>query len=210
MWFRNIPKNRMQQFGLIVAGRPVQTDFTPCGPNKCMVSIYEFDKINHIVVFAFGEPFPEGYAASVHLNIPVTQGGSGNWRLLGIMANNKPSAIFKITGLKSIQSYAMNGAGSNEVCLGIAIEPMESILAQMKTMETCGSDALVPYISNPPLETIASNVMMNLYYYVMSFSNDSQNFPHEPCIPLKLFEEWWKNTLRKLKTNPESFCKSAE
>lgn len=84
--------------------------------SKFLITIPNADGINHIVVFMTGTvPFPNGY------------GGSGNnepsrrklifaflvyfswpdpnvppvWQYLGFVSNEKPSAIFKITKLKS-------------------------------------------------------------------------------------------------------------
>lgn len=45
-------------------------------------------------------PFPEGMGGSVYFCYP-DQSGMAVWQLLGFVTNEKPSAIFKISGLKS-------------------------------------------------------------------------------------------------------------
>jgi hypothetical protein len=53
----------MAMFGLIVSGRPVQTEFQPISEVQFVATIPDADSINHIVVFLTGAiPFPEGTA----------------------------------------------------------------------------------------------------------------------------------------------------
>jgi len=73
----------------------VQVDET-----KVMCNIENADNVNHVVVFMTGaSPFPEGYGGAVYFSWP-TEGSGPAWHLLGLLANDKPSAIFKVSGLK--------------------------------------------------------------------------------------------------------------
>ena len=45
-------------------------------------------------------PFPDGMGGSVYFSYPDSN-GMPVWQLLGFVTNGKPSAIFKISGLKS-------------------------------------------------------------------------------------------------------------
>ena len=66
---------------------------------KIMCNIDNADNINHVVVFMTGSsPFPDGYGCAVYFSWPVE--GNRAWHLLGFLANDKPSAIFKVSGLK--------------------------------------------------------------------------------------------------------------
>ncbi|KAI8901338.1 hypothetical protein BC833DRAFT_578366 [Globomyces pollinis-pini] len=62
-----------------------------------MFELMDASSINHIVIFLLGQPFPEGFGATVHFLWPSTTNPS--WVFLGILTNDKPSAIFKLGGL---------------------------------------------------------------------------------------------------------------
>jgi len=64
-----------------------------------MCNIQNADNVNHVVVFMTGtSPFPDGYGGAVYFSLPTE--GSPAWHHLGFLANDKPSAIFKVSGLK--------------------------------------------------------------------------------------------------------------
>lgn len=66
---------------------------------KVMCNIENADNVNHVVVFMTGtSPFPDGYGGAVYFSWPTE--GSPAWHLLGFLANDKPSAIFKVSSLK--------------------------------------------------------------------------------------------------------------
>ena len=75
-----------------------------------MFQLQDAQTINHLVVF-ITEPFPQGYAATVHFNASNDQ-----WNYLGFVSNDKPSAIFRVSSIDSPTCQ-----------LGISIEPIASI-----------------------------------------------------------------------------------
>lgn len=69
--------------------------------DKFVFDLPDYENINHVVVFMLGTiPFPEGMGGSVYFSYPDSN-GVPVWQLLGFVTNGKPSAIFKISGLKS-------------------------------------------------------------------------------------------------------------
>jgi len=99
-------------FGCLVAGRLVQTAAQQVAEDKFVFDLPDYESINHVVVFMLGTiPFPEGMGGSVYFSYPDSN-GMPVWQLLGFVTNGKPSAIFKISGLKSeTGSYSVFQAG---------------------------------------------------------------------------------------------------
>nr|XP_057946878.1 protein Hikeshi-like isoform X2 [Doryrhamphus excisus] len=89
-------------FGCLVAGRLVQTDAVQVASDKFVFNLPEYESVNHVVVFMLGTvPFPAGMGGAVYFSFPDPASGGPVWQLLGFIANDKPSAIFKISGLKA-------------------------------------------------------------------------------------------------------------
>ncbi len=73
----------------------VQTDAQQIGPTQFVFNLTDVERIHHVVVFLTGvTPFPDGMGGGVYYCYPTPEGPSS--QLLGFIANNKPSAIFKL------------------------------------------------------------------------------------------------------------------
>ncbi|KAJ2498557.1 hypothetical protein GGH96_004223 [Coemansia sp. RSA 1972] len=193
-------------FGCIVAGRLVQTNLQQVDVNKYVFELPEAQSINHIVVFLLGtNPFEPGYAATVHLLWP-----NKSWQLLGMLSNDKPSAIFRLkaTGLEN----TMVGPTAE---LGISIEPIQAIEQQMQQQQQQQQTALVPAGQQPssvslqPAKQIAERTLQSLYDYATSFATKpdasmgmfGSGAPVQ-VLPVKVFEDWYTSFLRKLQRDP--------
>uniref|UniRef100_A0A671UZA4 Protein Hikeshi n=1 Tax=Sparus aurata TaxID=8175 RepID=A0A671UZA4_SPAAU len=89
-------------FGCLVAGRLVQTDAVQVASDKFVFNLPDYENVNHVVVFMLGTvPFPAGMGGAVYFSFPDPASGGPVWQLLGFITNDKPSAIFKISGLKA-------------------------------------------------------------------------------------------------------------
>uniref|UniRef100_A0A3B4YLG8 Protein Hikeshi n=1 Tax=Seriola lalandi dorsalis TaxID=1841481 RepID=A0A3B4YLG8_SERLL len=89
-------------FGCLVAGRLVQTDAVQVASDKFVFNLPDYENVNHVVVFMLGTvPFPAGMGGAVYFSFPDPASGGPVWQLLGFITNEKPSAIFKISGLKA-------------------------------------------------------------------------------------------------------------
>ncbi|GMT06648.1 hypothetical protein PENTCL1PPCAC_28822, partial [Pristionchus entomophagus] len=119
-------------FGLVVAGRLVQTDFRIVSDREAVIEIPDADSINHIVLFLTGAcRFPEGMGGSVYIRWPDGNGAS-NWHLLGSISNEKPSVIFKVAQLKKASgssenmfSNHMEAISHGSAQLGIQVESLQ-------------------------------------------------------------------------------------
>ena len=82
----------------------VNTSFREVDPTHCLVDVDDVGTFNHIVVFLTGQtPFPEGTGGAVYFSWPdngESGGGATPWQFLGMISNQKPSAIFKVAKFK--------------------------------------------------------------------------------------------------------------
>ncbi|GFT76486.1 protein OPI10 homolog, partial [Nephila pilipes] len=129
-----------------------------------------------------------------------------SWQLLGFISNTKPSAIFKISKLKS-DSNMTTPFGvqpiSHVAQIGISIEPLQQLELQtpITTSTPSNMDSFMEF-TNKMLE--------NFVNYICSFAvapnqitpNTSENF-----IPINTVQQWYLNFQRRLQQNP-NFWKS--
>jgi len=140
-------------FGVIVAGRAVQTNFIQAGENEFVVELPNSESINHIVVFLTGiQLFPDNVGGSVYIQWPNDR-GEANWHYLGFIANNKPSAIFKIAqlakhGSENSDDLFMGSASVSlgGVMLGIVAEPLNIITSKTPVAGTMASNQVLENI----------------------------------------------------------------
>ncbi|CAH1787190.1 unnamed protein product [Owenia fusiformis] len=190
-------------FGVIVAGRLVQTDCLPIGDTRFVFNIPEADNINHVVVFMTGAtPFPENMGGAVHFSWPGSDGSS--WQLLGHITNQKPSAIFKITKLKpdggSAQPFGMSfqQQASHVAQIGVSVEPLDQLAQQTPDQSAAISD------TNTFVE-FSTKMCENLFNYVASFTQTQSQMtpmPTETFVPLSTLQRWYENFQRRLQQNP--------
>ncbi|KAI8854045.1 hypothetical protein BC829DRAFT_381149 [Chytridium lagenaria] len=200
-------------FGCIVAGRLVQTNLQQVDATKYVFELTDAKSINHIVVFLLGQPFPAGYAATVHflwpnVNAPPT------WQLLGMLSNEKPSAVFKLSGRKdmgSSQNDLMMDDGEMPVTanLGISIEPQETVFAAVQGLQMgkeMGSSELVLRSStNVGKADVAAKILLLLSFATNLPPNGISLMGLDltsTYIPLKTLLDWYNNFQRKLKMDP--------
>ncbi|XP_061178263.1 protein Hikeshi-like [Saccostrea echinata] len=190
-------------FGLIVAGRLVQTDVTQVSENQFLFNIPDADDINHLVIFLTGQiPFPDGFGAAVYFSFPNPQGQS--WALLGHITNTKPSAIFKITNIK--KSSMINENPFSETMphvshmgqVGISVEPLSQLAQQTPEAGTSVSkvDSFVEF---------SQKMLENFFNYATSFAvTQSQMTPNpsEAYVTLNVVQNWFQNFQRRLQQNP--------
>lgn len=149
------------------------------------------NSINDILSVYFSWPDP---------NAPPT------WQLLGHLAEDKPSAIFKISGLKkgcvgiNDMGPNMNAFGqqlfSHNAQIGISVEPILHVQQQsaMVTNQTTSNYVL-----------FCQKMLENFLNYASSFGVTQAQMtpnPSETFIPLSVLQLWYSTFERRLQQNP--------
>ncbi|KAI8822576.1 uncharacterized protein EV422DRAFT_524534 [Fimicolochytrium jonesii] len=217
----------MAMFGCIIAGRLVQTNMQQVDATKYVFDLEDPQSINHIVVFMTGvQAFPPGFAATVHFLWP-SPSAAPQWQLLGMLSNEKPSAIFKLGGNKAVASAFTNSNGMSPTTvmtpgiaatspaqLGISVESIDIVMAQINTLHANSPSrnpaAAGAIVRNVDPMKLVEKVLESLYNFCSSFAG-----PLPPMstalfgmdwgstfIPLKALQDWYLMMQRKLKADP--------
>ncbi|CCM05383.1 uncharacterized protein FIBRA_07599 [Fibroporia radiculosa] len=189
--------------------------------------------INHICVFLLGTgapipllpirpspdvqtvAFPDGYGATVHLHWP----GKG-FQLLGMLSGEKPSAIFRLRGTFSAQSshtalfsdgtLGNSATGLTDVTaiLGIAIEPLQTIEAEMANLPSAVGR---PASRSPQTDAmlLAERIVRHLFNYVSGFAGGAPMTP-ESLVPLAVVAKWYESFLTKIRNMGVGFLENQE
>jgi len=198
-------------FGCCVAGRLLQTNIQQVDETHAIFELPAASKINHISVFLLGTVlFPDGYGATVHFHWP----GKG-FQLLGMLSNEKPSAIFRVrgyfTGTSSLQHAAFAGAsdtsmdasGDVTAILGFSIEPLDQIASQIASVPK-------PSVANNPT-FLAERVVKHLINYITSFVMDGGGAMNaQAMVPVNLIMRWYENFQGKLRAGGVGFLERDE
>lgn len=138
---------------------------------------------------------------------------------MGYISNDKPSAIFRLRGTyTSATSKTQQRFGANKIpvdnddnvtaILGVSIEPLEAIAAQMVTIapQAISGDMGV---SRPPDPTlIAERVVKNLFNYIGGFT--SGNTALETLVPLSVIAKWYDKFLSKVRAGGIGFLENED
>ncbi|KAH0581069.1 hypothetical protein H2248_012203 [Termitomyces sp. 'cryptogamus'] len=203
-------------FGCCVAGRLLQTNLTQIDETHAYFELPAASTINHLTVFLLGTvPFPEGYGATVHFFWP----GKG-FQLLGMLSNEKPSAIFRLRGTfnqpgsSSAAHTAFSNTGTsiltseNDVTavLGLAIEPLVQIQSELAALP----QPLTKPMSNPAQDAtlLAERIVKHLFNYISGFVGGSVTL--DLSIPMSVFAKWYEIFLGKVKAGGVGFLERTE
>ncbi|KAF2020013.1 DUF775-domain-containing protein [Aaosphaeria arxii CBS 175.79] len=205
-------------FGVIVSGRPISTEPQVISETQFAFPIPSQPHFSHIVVFLLpGTTLPDGTAAAVYAQLV----GSSEYKLLGAIANEKPSAIFKINNKPG--GPAGGGLGDDDamaddapqpaivgsvpnVVLGISLEPAASVLANLEQKKaqdaaasaTAGSSLVLTTRREPDAATtkvLAQRIIKNCYDFLTSWGTGD-------TVPLKAFQAWWTKFEGRLDRDP--------
>lgn len=191
-------------FGCLVAGRLVQTDAVQVSPDKFVFNLPDYENVNHVVVFMLGTvPFPAGMGGAVYFSFPDPVSGGPVWQLLGFITNDKPSAIFKISGLKAGEGgahpFGAASSGSPSVAqVGVSVEALEQLVQQIPV-----SSAAVSTVDS--FQQFTQKMLDSFYNFASSFAVSQAQMtpnPGETFIPSSCILRWYENFQRRMAQNP--------
>ena len=206
-------------FGIILPSRPVLVNPTVISPTQYAFAFPSAPALTHIVAFLLpGNTLPEGTLAGIYVQLPGT---APDFNLLGSIGTDKQSAIFKVSelgsgaadGLKQangVMEEAMSDVEgpttAGEVTIGISIEPVATITAQLEALQSSNSSALVASRSQQvpnPLSTkvLAQRIIKNAFNFLASFAG-STGLGGPEVVPLKSFQDWWTKFERRIESDP--------
>jgi hypothetical protein len=200
--------------GVIVSGRPVLTDARIVSPTQFAFEIAAQPSFSHMVVFLLpGITLPDGTAAAVYAQLP----GATHFKLLGAIANEKPSAIFKVNdkaggpaggGLGDDNVMVDEGAPAGaSLALGVSIEPAQQVAAALEQQKahdaaaaasstsTTGSDIVLRGQNPVTTKVLAQRIIKNCYDFLTSWGTGD-------TVPLKAFQAWWTKFESKIERDP--------
>lgn len=140
-----------------------------------------------------GNSLPQGTAAGVYMQAP----GDAQFRFLGGLANEKQSAIFKVSLPQSITDGA---SVQSSVNIGISIEQIANIEAQILQLKNDQQTASTAVVKAPPTTKIlAQRIIRNAFNFLSGFSGNAGG---TEVVPLKSFQDWWIKFERKIENDP--------
>ncbi|KAG9051393.1 hypothetical protein FS837_008490 [Tulasnella sp. UAMH 9824] len=147
-------------------------------------------------------PFPAGYAATIHFQWPGKP-----FQLLGMVSNEKPSAIFRLRGAGADnQSTAGMPMPTEDITatLGISIEPVDVVQAQVAAARSSAPSAQQPpgntNLADPVV--LAERIVKHLFNHLSSF--EMQVGP-QTVVPLGVIQRWYEALVHKLKAGGAGF-----
>ena len=205
-------------FGLILAGQLVRSDARPVSETQAVFDIADISKSNHVVVFLTGQtPFPDGHGGAVYLGTPPENPTAGDgivWVLLGHLSNEKPSAIFKISGLKKpaapTGNFLFGGGGVGGMAMqnqpsaggaqiGIMVAPIAELAQQTPASAAAANTA-------DSFAQFTSKMCSNLFNYASSFAATPSQItpvgPNEQFVSMSVIQKWFDNFSRRMTMNP--------
>ncbi|EUB64640.1 hypothetical protein EGR_00590 [Echinococcus granulosus] len=197
-------------FAALLTGQIVQSNFCEVSPGRLLLDLPPLGKSNHIVVFLTGQaPFPEGYGAGVHFGL--VENGLANWSYLGYLSNDRPSAIFKVSGLKpnalkqvvnpfqNISSLPTGNMVTAQV--GISLEPLVELAGQTSAIENSSTSAGVD--DEMRFTQFAAE---NLFHFAAGCAKELPG-TSEVYVPISAIKRWFETIRRKLLLDPNFWQK---
>ncbi|KAK5049053.1 hypothetical protein LTR84_005475 [Exophiala bonariae] len=180
-------------FGVFIPSRPIIPELNTISAHQFAITIPTAPTFHNIGVFLHpNQLLPADMAAGVYMQLP----GEAGFKFLGAIANEKPSALFKVN-----LPANTNGAGTpnnGEINLGISVEPLQSIQVQMAQLQQQQQQAEKP--RGPDTRLLAQRIIKNAFNFLAGFAGNTANGVE--VVPLKSFQDWWGKFERRVQNDP--------
>ncbi|OJJ50851.1 hypothetical protein ASPZODRAFT_54924 [Penicilliopsis zonata CBS 506.65] len=208
-------------FSVIIPGRPCLTDIVavdgqPGQPTKFAFTFPFSPSFSDVVVFFLpGTVLPQDTAAAIYIQIPESNPSPNGpeFRFLGALANDKPSAIFKA---RQAETNLSGGSAqvTGMVTLGISIEPIQTVAPQVAALEAQSSisqSSSTALVRQSPQErqqkaistkVLAQRIIGNAFNFLASFASSDPSNKGQEVVPLKSFQDWWSKFERRVQMDP--------
>lgn len=137
------------------------------------------------------------------------------------ISNAKPSAIFRVrnafatknTGMLALGATNMPGTGDSDAVLGISIEHLDSVLAQVASLHVSGSESMSGTTSTALLSRsinlsdptyLAQKIIQHLFNFLSSFSSSSTP-SGSVLIRMADLRSWYERLVAKIKNGGTAF-----
>jgi len=216
-------------FGCCVAGRLLQTNLQQVDETHALFEIPAAEKVNHVCVFLLGTvPFPDGFGATVHFYWP----GKGS-QVLGMLSNDKPSAIFRLrsafssisappSGISTPSAFtsapSSSAPGQVTAILGLALEPLEAIAAQLAALpQTQVQNAMnitptptpissfAPIVKSSDPVVLAEKIAKHMFHYISGFVPSGTGFGPDSTVPMGIIARWYESFVGKVRAGGVGF-----
>lgn len=205
-------------FGIILSSRPVETTPNVLSPTQYAYVVPSTPPFSHLVVFIMpGTTLPADTLAGVYIQLP---GSAPKFKFLGVLANDKQSAIFRVSGSSVNGQVNANGGNEDEmtdvdasineassITVGISIEPTASVQTQLATLQNSGPASNAQVLSPKAIQVtthttkvLAQRIIQNAFNFLASFAGNTVG--GEEMVPLKSFKAWWEKFERRVEADP--------
>ncbi|KAL0218880.1 hypothetical protein P9112_004533 [Eukaryota sp. TZLM1-RC] len=180
-------------FGIVISGRPIATNIQQISPDRF---VYEFENAfaaKNVAVFLTGSvELPPGLAASIYVSSAPFQ----DWRLLGALTCERPSAIFPLEWNQASVSQADFEVKAQ---IGIFIGAQDQITSELvnKTMFEVQARPIV----NLTTDQIGQKMLKDFSNYVSSFAKEGPN--GQLFVETSVVDKWVANFERRCRFNPK-------
>ena len=120
--------------------------------------------------------------------------GEAGFRFLGALANEKPSALFRVN---------LPEGAAGDVNIGISVEPTANIqqqLVQLQQQSPTTTNSSVVAKRPPDTRLLAQRIIKNAFNFLSSFAGNTANGIE--VVPLKSFQDWWTKFERRVQNDP--------
>ena len=180
------PPTAAPLFGVVIAGRPVITDFAPVGDGRCVATVASPADVSELSFFLLPHsPVPAGHGAVLHYTCD-----GAHWQALGAVTHAKPSGIFR-TGWAMQQALRTSAA----LQLGVALEPLEGI-ANLALADGAGEER----------RWLGRKIARDLYKFAASFNHSTHG--DMLVVPANFIDRWIEKFEAKCRVDPGFMMKN--